>query len=293
MNSFDQPPQESQAVTPALEPVPAPPLPDPYAAFTPDLRVPWTGADLWIFLVIYIGINFVLGIIVLIGGAAVIHKPFTDLTKDPVAFPVIAVITQVIISIATILYFWILVRIKRPQSSAQPREGYWRTMGFRPLGPAGTTFGRVLLCLLAGTVVSVAVAFSSSLMGKQPPTSMDALFQTRLALVLLMCFGVLVAPLVEEMMFRGFIYPVVARRFGIIASVLFTGILFGSFHALQLWPAKGLILLLMGVGVVFTWVRARAQTVVASLLMHIAYNGTIFAALLYQTKWLTDFSHIH
>jgi membrane protease YdiL (CAAX protease family) len=293
MNSFDQPPQVTHEMGIAPEVIPAPPPLDPYAAFPPDLRVPWTGADLWIFLVIYIGINFVLGIVVLIGGAAVIHKPFTELTKDPVAFPVIAVLTQVVISIATIIYFWILVRIKRSQSPAQPHEGFWRTMGFRPLGPAGTTLGRVLLCLLAGTVVSVAVAYSSSLMGKQPTTQMDSLFQTRIALILLMCFGVLVAPLVEEMMFRGFIYPVVARRFGIIASVLFTGILFGSFHALQLWPAKGLILILMGVGIVFTWVRARAQTVVASLLMHIAYNGTIFAALLVQTKWLTDFSHIH
>jgi membrane protease YdiL (CAAX protease family) len=293
MNDFDQPPQVTQDTGSMVESVPVPPPPDPNTALSPDLRVPWNGADLWIFLVIYVGINFVLGIIVLIGGAVVIHKPFTEVTNDPLAFPVIAVISQIVISAATILYFWILVRIRRPQSSAQPPEGFWRTMGLRPLGPEGTTLGRVLLCLLAGVVVSVSVAISSSMLGKQPPTPMDTLFQTRLALIMLMCFGVLVAPLVEELMFRGFIYPVVARRFGIIASVLFTGILFGAFHALQLWPAKGLILILMGVGIVFTWVRARMQSVLASLLMHIAYNSTIFAVLLVQTKGLTDFSHIH
>jgi membrane protease YdiL (CAAX protease family) len=299
MNEFDQPPQETPEARPAPDPelqlasVPPLPPPNPYAAFPPDLRAPWNVADLGIFLLVYLGINVVLGGLAFVAGAIAFHKTLITLQSDPVHFPIVAVLTQVVISVATILYFWILIRIRSTSPIAQPYEGFWRTIGFRPLGHDGTSFSRVLLFLLAGVGVSVIIAIASDHMGKQPPTPMDNLFQSRAGVLMLMFFGVCVAPLVEEMMFRGFLYPVVARRFGIPSSVLFTGILFGGFHALQLWPAKGLIALLMGVGIVFTWVRARAQSVLASFLMHTAYNSTIFVVLLIQTKGLTDFSHMH
>jgi membrane protease YdiL (CAAX protease family) len=299
MNEFDQPPQETPEAQPAPDPelqvASVPPLPalNPYAAFAPDLRVPWGGGDLGIFLLIYLGINVVLGGLAFVAGAVAFHKTLITLQSDPIHFPIVAVLTQVVISAATIFYFWILIRIRRTSPIAQPPEGFWRTIGFRPLGPGGTSLSRVLIFLLAGVAVSVVVALASDQMGKQPPTPMDNLFQSRAGVLMLMFFGVCVAPLVEEMMFRGFLYPVVARRLGIAVSVVFTGILFGTFHALQLWPAKGLIALLMGVGIVFTWVRARAQSVLASFLMHTAYNSTIFVVLLIQTKGLTDFSHMH
>ncbi len=299
MNDFDQPPQETpeaqpaQDVSPALAPIPTTPPPDPYASFAPDLRVPWTGADLGIFLLIYLGINFVIGIVAFIGGAAILHKPFQTLQKDPVAFPLIAVVTQVLISAATILYFWILVRIRHAHPSMQPQDGFWRTMGWRPLGQTGkTTLSRVMYCLLGGVAMSFVVAKGSDMLGKQPPTPIEDLFQSKPAIIMLMFFGILVAPLVEEMMFRGFLYPVVARSFGVVAGVLFTGTLFGIFHALQLWGAWGQIALLVGVGIALTTVRARTGSIFASTLVHIAYNTTLFVGLLIQTKWLTDLSHI-
>ncbi|HUK30960.1 MAG TPA: CPBP family intramembrane glutamic endopeptidase [Candidatus Acidoferrum sp.] len=300
MNDFDQPPQETPEAQPApdagleLAPVPPPPPSDPYAAFAPDLRVPWNAADLGVFLLIYLGINIVIGVIGLVGGAALFHKPFQTIQKDPVAFPLIAIVIQVLISAATILYFWILVRIRSNRPTAQQHEGFWRTMGWRPLGKTGRTpLSRVMYCLLGGVAMSLAVAEASNLLGKQPPTPIEDLFQTKSAIILLMFFGVLIAPLVEEMMFRGFLYPVVARRFGMFTGIITTGLLFGAFHTPQLWPAFGQIALLVGVGITLTTVRARARSVLASTLFHMAYNSTLFVGLLVQTKWLTDLSRIH
>jgi hypothetical protein len=85
--------------------------------------------------------------------------------------------------------------------------------------------------------------------------------------------GVLVAPLVEETIFRGFLYPVIARRLGIAAGIAVTGTLFGLMHAAQLWGGWGQIALLILVGVVLTWVRARTGTVAASYFVHLGYNG--------------------
>jgi membrane protease YdiL (CAAX protease family) len=91
---------------------------------------------------------------------------------------------------------------------------------------------------------------------------------------------VLVAPLVEETVFRGFLYPVIARRLGIAAGVAITGTLFGLMHAAQLWGGWGQIALLILVGVVLTWVRARTGTVAASYFVHLGYNGLQLAGYL-------------
>jgi uncharacterized protein len=107
--------------------------------------------------------------------------------------------------------------------------------------------------------------------------------------MLLMALGVLVAPLFEETIFRGCIYPVLARRWGVGASVLTTGILFGMAHAPQLWPGYGQIALLMCVGIVLTYVRARTGTVAAGYFMHLGYNSFFFAGFYFATGGLRHF----
>ena len=93
-----------------------------------------------------------------------------------------------------------------------------------------------------------------------------------------MLLGVLVAPVLEETIFRGYIYPVAARSFGVTGGVLFTGTIFGLLHASQLWGGWGQIALLVVVGIVFTYARAATHTVVASYLMHVSYNSFLFLA---------------
>jgi membrane protease YdiL (CAAX protease family) len=108
--------------------------------------------------------------------------------------------------------------------------------------------------------------------------------------VLLMSLGILVAPLVEETIFRGFLYPLLARRFGVPVGVVVTGLLFGAMHGPQLWPAYTQIGLMMLVGVVLTWVRARTGTVTASYLMHLGYNSLLFLGFVIATGGLRHFT---
>jgi membrane protease YdiL (CAAX protease family) len=70
------------------------------------------------------------------------------------------------------------------------------------------------------------------------------------------------------------------------AGILVTGVLFGSLHAAQLWGGWGQIGLLICVGIVLTWVRARTGTVVASYLVHLGYNGMLFLGLALATGGL-------
>jgi membrane protease YdiL (CAAX protease family) len=96
-----------------------------------------------------------------------------------------------------------------------------------------------------------------------------------------------VAPLVEETLFRGYLYPMFARSFGVTPAILLTGVLFGFMHGAQLGWTWGLVAMLTMVGIIFTLVRARTGTVFASFLMHLGYNLLISLATGLSTHWFT------
>jgi len=117
--------------------------------------------------------------------------------------------------------------------------------------------------------------------------------QTPHAAVLFMLSAVLVAPVVEETVFRGYLYPVAARSFGVGMGVVVTGALFGLLHARQLWGGWWQIALLVMVGIVFTIARAATRTVVAGYILHASYNALpVIAALLSSVK-LRHFVPLH
>ena len=93
----------------------------------------------------------------------------------------------------------------------------------------------------------------------------------------------------EELFFRGFLYPVLARRWGVATAILLTALGFGLIHAPQLAQAWGPVLVIFLVGVALTAIRAYAKSVAASMIVHVAYNGTISVILFFVTS---GFKHL-
>ncbi len=111
----------------------------------------------------------------------------------------------------------------------------------------------------------------------------DQFFKRPLDAYLTSIFAVSLGPLMEELFFRGFLYPVVARRIGVAAGVFLTALAFGLLHAVQLGFAWGPILIIFCVGLVLTIVRAVSGSVAASFLVHMAYNSTLTVITLVAT----------
>jgi hypothetical protein len=105
-------------------------------------------------------------------------------------------------------------------------------------------------------------------------------------------FGTLVAPFCEELFFRGLLFPMVLRRLGMFAAVVFTAGLFALIHASQLAHAWAAMTMLFVVGVVLTIVRARAHSLAASVLVHTGYNLALFALLYVGTAGFHDFKRL-
>lgn len=80
------------------------------------------------------------------------------------------------------------------------------------------------------------------------------------------------APFMEELFFRGFLYPVLARRLGVSAGVVLTALPFALIHGPE-YKAWGPVLIIFLIGVVLTLVRAKMKSVAASFIVHSIYNG--------------------
>jgi membrane protease YdiL (CAAX protease family) len=107
----------------------------------------------------------------------------------------------------------------------------------------------------------------------------DRFFQTPLEAWALSLFGITLAPLFEELFFRGFLYPVLVRRLGPLPAINLTAAGFGLIHAPQLAQAWAPVLVVFLVGLVLTITRAATKSVASGLLIHMAYNGTISVLL--------------
>jgi membrane protease YdiL (CAAX protease family) len=103
----------------------------------------------------------------------------------------------------------------------------------------------------------------------------EELFRDRSSALVLATFGILIAPLVEELLFRGFLYPALARWAGVVPAVLATATGFALLHGAQLAYSWAPLLLIFIVGVVLTITRAVTKSVATSVLVHMAYNFTL------------------
>jgi hypothetical protein len=115
-------------------------------------------------------------------------------------------------------------------------------------------------------------------------TPMDELFTTTKSAYLLAGFATLLAPLLEEMFFRGFLYPALARSTGTWAAIPLTSLGFSLLHGGQLAFAWLPLAMLFSVGLVLTWVRASTKSVARCVLVHMVYNFVLVSLMLIATK---------
>ena len=119
---------------------------------------------------------------------------------------------------------------------------------------------------------------------------MDKYFHDASSAYLMAAFGMTLAPLLEELFFRGLLYPLLRRAFGLDhGRGRDRHAAFAAIHGAQLGYAWAPILSIFVVGVVFTVARARTNSVAASFLMHCGYNFSLFTLL-----WLASdhFRHL-
>ena len=144
----------------------------------------------------------------------------------------------------------------------------------------------------AGVVLALASQMVSHFLPVPKSLPIDRYFTQSSYAYLMLAFGILVAPIIEELLFRGLIFPVAERSMGLVAGAIITSLFFALLHQGQLAHAWAPLLLLFAVGMVLTLVRALANSLAASWIVHLAYNATLFGLLLYATGGFTHMERL-
>ena len=136
--------------------------------------------------------------------------------------------------------------------------------------------------LLAGVGLAIAVTALANVipMPEEPSPLEELLANASQYLPLFMVFGVLIAPAVEEVVFRGFVYGVIERAHGVKAAVTVTAAVFAAPHSAQYGGRWQVLLILFLVGIALGVARARTGSSRVTTFIHAAYNATFMAALL-------------
>jgi len=263
--------------TAATEVAPYPPA----KTYPEDLQISWSWPHLILFVVFSFG-----SLVIIQGVLAYIYVPRQRLNTKQLEEYLISkpqfAIGSMLIWYATIFFFlYVTLSLLRGHP-------FWRTLGWRKLLPANPRLPKnPLAYFFAGCGLSLFVALMTATMKTPDNTPMEELFKYPHTAMMFVAMAVFVAPLVEETLFRGYLYPMFARSFGVTPAILVTGMLFGLMHGAQLGWTWGLVGMLTMVGIVFTLVRARTGTVFASFLMHLGYNLLISLATGLSTHWFT------
>jgi membrane protease YdiL (CAAX protease family) len=137
---------------------------------------------------------------------------------------------------------------------------------------------RVTSLVALGAILAVTVFIVSSFFPPSSPPAIEKLAESSSSVALLVVFGVCFAPIIEEIIFRGFLFSVLSEFGGSRLAIPATAVLFALMHAPQLWPSLAGILLILVVGSVLSVVRQRSDSLIPSLIVHTAYNGMLVGA---------------
>lgn len=153
----------------------------------------------------------------------------------------------------------------------------WADLGFRSFNPFKAVLyiaGLFIVFILAVQVLYILVqvlvpAFNPDQAQTNEFTNLGPNFYTYALIAL-----VVLPPLVEEPVFRGFLFPAFAKRFGLIGGAVFSSILFGFAH---LQPNVGVYTFVIGLVLCFLYVRL--GSIVPGIALHMFNNYIAFMAL--------------
>ena len=158
---------------------------------------------------------------------------------------------------------------------------FWRSLGWKPIRLP------VMMVMLSGMITAVLVAMASTLIrtptGENPMTQ---LLETRADVLVMGTLGITLAPLCEELAFRGFLQPLLVRSLGAAPGIVLAAIPFGLLHFHEYGNSWRHVLIIALAGVAFGCMRHATGSTKAAAIMHAAYNSLFFIALMTEKRIL-------
>jgi membrane protease YdiL (CAAX protease family) len=164
-------------------------------------------------------------------------------------------------------------------------HGSLSALGFphRPLGDLAAGLGTgAAAIIVAGMVLALVRSVATGILGHTPADPQQVVSCVRgTALAFLAPVVILVAPICEEIFFRGFLFKGLRRRFSAWPAALISGaffglVHFGGFEFLLIIPSLAVV------GVALALVYERRQSLLASIAAHALFNVIGFLSIAFS-----------
>jgi len=224
----------------------------------------WSGWD-----VLTVAVLTLVTIFILSAGFALAARAFFPRIDLNEATPEIAIAAQFVAYLLIAIFMVMLVEGKY-------RVRFWEAIHWNWPSSNLPFMGLGVALLLSINVVAHFLPMPKS-------TPFDQFFLKPRDAVVMSIFAITLGPLMEELFFRGLLYPVLVRRLGVFWGITLTALPFGLIHMFQYGYAWGVVLLIFLMGVVCTVVRWQTESVASSFLVHVGYNATEMFLLMLAT----------
>jgi membrane protease YdiL (CAAX protease family) len=225
----------------------------------------WGWADFFLVLGLLVSM---LGLLFLVAGASTLVFPSLKTDQSPLLLPLQ-------LAFYAAIYFTFLIAFRfRYNKPVFTSLGWRRTVSDKTL----------VLIGLGGLILSPVVSGIATL-AHTPEVHIEALDQLQKQPVILAIFGVMavtIAPLFEEMLFRGFMQPLFCRSLGVVPGIVLTGVLFGALHGPEYQMVWQYVAAISLVGIALGIVRYRTSSIIPSTVMHACYNAVAAVSIFFQ-----------
>lgn len=232
------------------------------------LRVPW-GVKAAVVVYLLPWIIFPIVLILLLSGAApyvpLLREFLGALDKGSIQANLLLVMVDALVELA--LVWWYLKRFRLGWS----RVG-WRK--FNLLQAVGLVFLMLVSFTVAVAILTAVVAYLIPAFNANQAQTNEFTGQTVSHPVLTLLALVIIPPIIEETVFRGFIFPALSKRFGLIFGAVSTSILFGFAH---LQANVGIYTFVLSLALCFMYVKLRS--IFPGMALHMLNNYLAFIAL--------------
>jgi len=182
------------------------------------------------------------------------------------------------------IFFVLIIIFIHKASSKFSSQGFWENIGFAR--KQKSFLRKIIIPASLGLIfafISTGIILSREI---HPSTPLSEIIQETSSETLLMLFlglAVLIAPLVEEIIFRGYFYRVLCVVKGEKFAIILISFSFAALHVGQYWKDWQAIIIVSILGFVLTLIRAWSKTLTSSVIMHYVYNaGIVFIHILFS-----------
>jgi len=172
------------------------------------------------------------------------------LSRSTIVGPSVGLQSAVIVFLGAGLYFLLRFRYRQPV--------------LKPLGWVVPQMAYIVTALIVGPSFAAGITLYLLLRNQiTPPIPLGEL----------LVLGLVLGPLLEESLFRGYLLPVLAQTIGTLPALIITAVLFALFHGptnLVHWVS------FTATGIVYGWMRMASHSTTAPALMHATYNLSLY-----------------